>query len=456
MTETGVTMADLADIKTDSEVQAEAQERLRQLTGEDQRVRVLGLQQKALRDNGFLVDIDVTGVSMFYAKVDWRLDLGIPKNDERQRSGRISPGRKWLIDVRKFKSLETRIRKNLEKHSFKITAFGGYRYVPDTAFTEWYNDHTNICNEWERQKDELLASYDTHLYGLEIDFSKMARETWLTLVGRATTDAGAGEFLDRYNRSVSDFIQAVVDAALKSVPSRQRIRDELHIHLRPMATFMLSSEQAAMEYETAKINAAKQQEWDSLNYWRRKEKAQAEAAEAEAATVVEAERDKQLLSYTQRNEAQRAARAKTDAEIERARITTEAIRKEKTRIAREALADMAAPIEEIVNDLRGQILTTAGEITRNINRHGRVLGKTVQKVEGMVATFRLLNIAGDEELEQVLNSLESAMEVAGTNGTKRDVGSIEQALRSVNDVASTVAGEVIDETADADWDYLEL
>lgn len=428
------------------DVKTTAEDTLAGMGLDDLPVRVLDVQQRSLRDNGFLVDIDVKGVSQFYTSVDWHLDLGIPKSDERRTSGRLTPGRKCLVtDAGKFRSLETRARVNLEKYSHRVAMFGNYRYIPNTAFMEWYEKHEAITAEWDAAKQDLLDGYDGLVYEAEEAFTAMARETWLTLVGR--NDSATREWVAQ--NSLAKFTEQVVSKARASMPSERDIEQKLVISLQPLATFLLGDEQAAIELERQRALDEAERIRQERDYWARSERAWAEEQEAKA----EAAR-------TEQYQRERVARAEADEAIRQARIQTEAIKQAQLEIARKAVIEMANPFEEVVQDLRANVYETVTEVLENIRKHGRVLGKTKEKIDNMVDLFRLMHnpaVTPDRELEQAIHSLETALRADGTE-TKRDTGAITEALNEVAGVTSRLATDLAAETrvSKGGWEQLDL
>lgn len=419
--------------------EGEAKRDVERKTGLDN-VQVFHLQQRELRENGLLVDLSVHGVSQFYARVDWTLDLGIPKEDVRRE--RLTPGRKALIPDGKLKSLETRARRCLERHSLEIAAFGGYRYIPDTAFWDWKEQHDAIVQQWEDEIEAKCADWDNLLYQLETDFSKMARETYLTLLGRRHTESNGDveTVLDQYP-TMQDFVSAVVGKAKSKLPTRAEIRATCRITVRP-ATFMLDHETEAMLLEAATLNVERQRKWDELNYWKRREQAEAQEAEAKAKSAEQEQIQQEALLRVERVETERRQRHKT-----------EALREAQLEMARESLAEMGSPFQQVIHGLRGQILQTTEELLTNVRKHGRVLGKTNEKATNMIAMFRLLNAAGDNELESKLTELQSELTIGPS---LRDADAVIKALEDVATVAMASAEEVIDLTTLDAWDMLEV
>lgn len=438
-------------------VKETAQSRLAQLGMDEQPVAVLNVQQKSLRDNGFLVDIDVTGVSQFFASVDWHLDLGIPQTDERRKSGRLTPGRKCLINkAGKFRSLETRVRYNLEKYSFKVALFGDYRYVPDTAFMAWHEAHEAICAEWDEEKESLLDRYDQLVYEAEVEFSGMARETWLTLMAR--NDPESRKWIEE--NDLQSFTESVVSAARKSMPTRNDIQTKLAIKLQPMATFLLGDEQAQLELEREQALAEADKIRQERDHWARQEAAFTRQQEAKAQAAEAEAYEKELAAKAERQERERVAQAEAQEKIERAKAETAAIKAAQLEIARKAVLDMANPYAEVMQDLRSNVYDTVTEVLDNIRKHGRVLGKTKEKIDNLVSLFSLLHnpaVTPDPELEAAFNTLKSAMGQQGSD-TKRDTDAIKDALTDVKLVAGNLVGELAQETrlSTGGWEQLDL
>ena len=403
-------------------------------------VQVYHLQQRELRENGILVSLSVHGVSQFYARVDWTLDLGIPKEDVRRE--RLTPGRKALIPDGKLKSLETRVRRCLERHSLEIAAFGDYRYVPDTAFWDWKDAHDSIVQEWEDEIESKIAEWDDLLYQLETDFSAMARETYMTLLGRRHTESNGDvdEVLDRYP-NMNRFVRAVVAQAEAKLPTPAQIRETCRIVVHP-ATFLLDDETEAALLEAAELSMARQKKLDEANYWRRQDMARAEEAEAKASTAKQEQITQEAMLRVDRVEHER-----------REQHRTAALREAQLEMARESITEMGSPFQQVIDGLRTQILTTTEELLTNVRKHGRVLGKTNQKATNMIAMFRLLNAAGDRELESKLDELQGELTISPD---LRDADAVISILEDVAGVAMSSAEEVIDLTTLDAWDMLEV
>ena len=223
-------MNEQLNIKTIDEVRDDALANLRGLGIDVDNVQVSHANSKELRDNGFLVDIDVTGTSMFETGVSWSLDLGIADRDSRRVTKRIRPGRKMLLPNNKLLSIVQRIRDNLYKYSHNLAVFPGYRYIPNSAFQEWHERHQELLEEFEDYKAELVTGHAVFKDKCRQDFAKHARDTYPRLAADV-----------RSKLTVEEFTGQVVASALASFPTKSMIRENLRVVTLPPATFILES-----------------------------------------------------------------------------------------------------------------------------------------------------------------------------------------------------------------------
>jgi hypothetical protein len=141
-------------------------------------------------------------------------------------------------------------------------------------------------------------------------------------------------------------------------------------------------------------------------------------------------------------------------EVEK-KAKSEAIRQAQLELARQAVLEMSNPLDEMLNGLRERMYQSTKTILANVQKHNRVVGKQVEAIQNMISLFRMLNSAGDAELESKIAGLAQALEVQGL-GTKRDAGAIMSALNDVAGVAMTEASTIIDQTEYTVWDALEF
>ncbi len=386
--------------------------------GEDAgRIATQRLNVVRMRELGTLVDIDVHGFTLFTVRANW-LELGIPEVDRRAR--RFTKGSKHLVPeryVNRLNSLDSSFRKSLDRHSFGIAGFRPYRWVPFTAYQDWKAEWAAYQEKLTALKADLLADYDAIRAELVEDFTQIAREAWDALVVRrggsteSALDLGGGSIFE--NRDA--FVAHVVARALDRLPTPEDIQAGIYV-----------------TYHNALLLSQADVEADHLAA------AQLQAAQAEAhartARAEEEERAQRRLAWQEEQAQERAIEARERAqreliqlELREREAQVRAMHQAELEHARQQIAAMS-PLREVFDQLRAQIYRDVQEIADGIHKHGYLHGKTAQKAEGLLATFRLLNAHGDEELEQMLEALQAQLE--------RRVADPERKGRTVRDVAA--------------------
>lgn len=392
--------------------------------------RVLAAAERDLRDGGIGVDVDIVGLSRFATKVDPYMDLGILTDDKRRT--RITPGRKNLLPDKRLASLQSRIRTNLYHFSHVVGALGGYRYVTNGAFMEWMGRHDALVAEFYRVRDEYVSRYEELVGILKDDYAEMAEETWQTLDARGNADERA--FTQKYD--LDAFKEAVIAMAVSKLPTIEEIQREVQVIVK-VATWMLPAEQAEDILLREQHLSAAQAEAEERNYMLREDRARSDAMEQEwTARGEEAKSKRGLIAFAEEEEKR-------------------AIEQAKVAFARQAITEMSNPLDEMLNGLRERMYQSARQILGNVQKHNRVVGKQVTAMENMIGLFRMLNSAGDAELETKINDLGTALEVKGT-ATKRDASAIMDALSGVAAVAITKAEALVSETLYDEFDALDF
>lgn len=417
-------------------VQANLDEKMDIMRCESQ-TKVLAAAERQLRDGGIGVDLDVTGLSRLGTSVDFYLDLGVLQGDKRRK--RLSPGRKNLLPDSKLASAQTRLRNNLYKYSHVVGVLGGYRYIPDDAFLEWKYKHDAVVTEFYHIRNDYIDRYDELVSLLERDYRDMATETWYALESRG--DVAEQNFTKDY--TLRKFQNAVVAKAKAKLPSPTEMANEIHIVVK-VATWLLPLEAAQDALERENLLGQEQAERETRQFWVREEREHAEAMEE----VWKAKGEEAKIKQVEAKAAQHLV------EVEK-KAKSEAIRQAQLELARQAVLEMSNPLDEMLNGLRERMYQSTKTILANVQKHNRVVGKQVEAIQNMISLFRMLNSAGDAELESKIAGLAQALEVQGL-GTKRDAGAIMSALNDVAGVAMTEASTIIDQTEYTVWDALEF
>jgi len=374
------------------------EEHARKLGISADRVALVRLDLDKLLTLGALIDIDVHGISMFETRATWE-ELGIPKDSMRRT--RFTREAKALIPkeyLKNLKSIETRARRCLERHSFIVEGFRPCRWVPFTAYKEWLKEHEELGEEWNTLKAKLLARYESHiLRSLKDDFACVASEAYASL---------------HLEESKEEFVARVVGKARSRMPSSEELAQCLTIDYRTAALVSPSAVEAELAYrdrlrhergladEKAALDAAK------LKAKRRKALAKAEVAEAEA-------RQKERLLVEMRQ----------------------------TELAhyREQLQEMASPIEEVVHHLRSQMYEGASGLLTSLQKHGYLTGPAVKQAKGMVRSFRMLNALDDKELEELLDEVDTLL---AQPREERDTEAVRASLAEITDLTAESARQV--------------
>jgi len=391
------------------------------LTGQDpDRIRAVSLQLDTLRKQGILVDLTIGGVGMFTRAATW-LELGILDDDVRR--ARLSRGQKYLIpedQVNRLRSLETRFRQLLEGYSYRITGFAPYRWIPFTAYLAFRDEWDALVIEFDQAKTDILARYDEYVSLLASDFTQVAANAWKSIRSQGY-DGARIDGIDYVDQAA--FTAVIVSRALAKMPSREKIAESL-----------------AVDYTTALVYGEQDLAADQL------------AAER-TQHQIELERDQR---YAQRQEAylqasilQRQAQHQVemqDLEREQKLVQLEAMRKAEAEHARQRLAQMASPFDEIFTTLRRQIAADVQSMLESIRKNGYVRGKIAEKGRGLLAFFDLMAAHDDHELRGKLQQLQQAIGPIGDErpaaSPERDAGQIVAILDQINALSHTAAQDL--------------
>lgn len=185
-------------------------------------VTTVGLQLKQLRKLGVLINIDVTGFSMF-TRAASAAEWGIANADERH--SRLKGGQKLLIPevhIKRLRSIETQFRQLLDKFAYdEITYFRPYRWLPLTAYEDFVSKWKNLEKELEALKRELVGKHDEFVDQLADDFRVMAERSWKSVKAQKLDEIRFGK---RLFDNEDDFVEHVVTNAASRMPAKSDIR----------------------------------------------------------------------------------------------------------------------------------------------------------------------------------------------------------------------------------------
>lgn len=381
---------------------AERRKQVADLTGKED-LTAVQLEVGKLLDSGLLIDLDLHGFSMLSASVSWE-ELGMNPNDARRQ--RTSRGRKALVPKQydKLASIEVRLRKNLNDHTFSVTGFLPWRWLPFSAYDAWKERHEQILAELEALKAQIIAHLDEFIDDNVAYFTRVARRAWFSYHApddKAVIKTASGRYFEGYDA----FETFIIESALEQMPLPDEI--EYGIYAEYHTGYLIAPP------EVYAMQAAQEAAW-----------AEADKARAEADLARQAEREKRLELDTR--SAQIAAVKR--AEYER---------------AKEQLAALTSPIEEVTEQFRAQIFEAVTKAAESIQSLGHIHGKTAEKLVSLKSLYETLaGVTDDAELTAALDKLTTAMQAPGAGEAKYNLGAVETAIQAVVDVTQDAAYEL--------------
>jgi hypothetical protein len=401
--------------------------------GETSRVSTIRLELDWIRKNGALVDVDVVGLSMLTCTV--RLsELGFPDEIALATIGQVIMNLadagllpEWILSfnrrtnsvsmalcrpvyLRSAKSIESQVRQQLAAFSYRKgmeRVLGPYYWIPVTAYAAWKSDFDQRQAALEEVKAHLVNDLVAWEHEIAAGWRLIAREAYAAITRRVPFTYGEEAFTDR-----------LVQAVARRLPTAEQIQGGIRLEY-STPVLLTPSE---VEADLARRDAIAHQR--ELEYAR---VAEIETEHRARARVVDAESFEQARLLRVQTDAE-AQIAWERAEYERRRLR--AMHEAELEHARRQIAEMESPFQQVIESLRADIYETVQHVLASIQKHGHVRGKSAEQARNMIATFQLLNVAGDEELERLLGDLGQALDRPGAE-TARDAGAIADALTAL-------------------------
>lgn len=360
-----------------------------------QEIKTINLEMDVIRDQGILIDLDVSGVSMFSRAASW-MELGIHDKDARRQ--RLSKGQKYLIPDRKIKeirSIESRMRQLVERYSYRITGFSPYRWIPFTAYETFRKDWEVLEILFYDWKTEIETGIENYRDELANDYSVMARQAWKSIQGQgygAVIVDGVSYLTE------DDFIDRIVSKALENFPTARQVKSNLQA-----------------DYSTAIVYASFGP--DQLDAER--------AVRANQLEQAEFSHEMDLL----------------EIDIQSKRDKRDSMKKAELEHARERIQNMTSPFEEVFTALRSRIAADVEKMIGSIQKNGYVRGKIAQQGVGLLELYELMAAHDDHELKDRLQHLRQSIGTVGPsrqkNAPERDTEKIVELLEEIGDLAHT-------------------
>jgi hypothetical protein len=380
---------------------------------EADRIKIVQLQLNVLRNQGILVDLSVSGTGMFTRTATWA-EIGIQADEADPRFTRFSRGQKYLIpeeQIKRLRSIETRMRQWLDRLSYDVTGFRPYRWLPFTAYDAWI-DRWNECKaELECVKSNILSHYDQYVEELAEGFQAVAHASWKSIVAQGYDWA----IIVGKPFQEQEFVDHVVAEALSKMPGKAKIEQELKADYITALVFGqedIAEDQARAAAIQQQAEIERQAKWETT----RVEKLQSTLLEEHYAH----QRKMNQLEETERGEKIEAMRV---AEAEHARLQ---------------LRQIASPFQEVFQALRSQLAKDAKEMLESIKKNGTVRGKVAERGRGLIELFDLLAVQDDYELRGRLEALKQAIGPIGDEKTgnepERDANQVVRHLQEISEL----------------------
>ncbi len=384
------------------------------------KIHTVRLELDRLRKEGLLVDLEISGISMFIRAAVWS-ELGIGEDDIRR--GRFTTGSKYLIPktmIDRLRSVETRMRQTLDRHSYDLTGFRPYRWIPVNAYKAWHNKWFELLSEFDLVKAEIIDQYDSYRDSLAGEFAEGAHQAWHSLVANGYTGIQVDGFV---HTSVNTFADALVEKALAKLPDRETVETRLPADYRVGLVYS-DEDVAADDYRAQQIRAEASLEW-----------AQADAKKQEA--------------YLQSNILQSQLQHQKDMqtlEEEEKQVKINAMLNLEGEHIRQQLQSIASPLDEAVAAFAGRLAQDCTDMLTNIQGSGFVRGKIAEKGRGLLELYNLLAVKDNKELRSRLVDLQNAIGPIGAERSKtepeRNTAAVATALQQIIELAHVEAGRL--------------
>lgn len=379
-------------------------------------IGIVRMQLDALLKEGILIDLNITGESMFVRSADWS-EIGINPDDI--RASRLTKGAKYLIpeqQYKRLKSVSSRMRQRLEEMSRDITGFRPYRYLNYKAYDKWIEAWGKLLADFDDVKTDILSSYDESYVQLHDDFLEIAAASWKAIKANGYDVAIMdGVPYDDFEK----FSGVLVTRALSKFPTREQIEDNLKADYRVSIAY--GREQIAQADANAIIIRAQAE--DEAN----RIKAQKHAEYMQDALLQEQFRHDREVNQIEEQERWTKINAMMHAEAEHIRAQ---------------FAETVSPIEEAFAQVRQEMAQICADAADSIAKSGFVRGKTAEKLRGLVEFYQLTSIQDDATLLKKLQDLRTAIGAVGdertSNTPERSTGEVVTALNGIIDLTKTI------------------
>ena len=412
-----------------------------EITGQAPQAAVT-MQLDKLRDEGILVDLHITGTNMFQKTPNW-LELGIAEFAGDKRADQFTKGSKFLFPddrIKAVKSIESRLRQNLEKYSYDVTGIRPYRWLPYTAYAAWRKKHDEIVADGEMLKHDLIDHRDRFVGEVAATYATIAEDAWISVTSgidgdgsrwqryafvRLTTKNGTVIAMDH-----DQFVDYIITQTVSDIPTVEEIEARLRFDYTTAQVYG-DEDVAAEKARTAAIYEQAAANREQLNLAR-------EYQRTENAMLEEAARKQAWDNQAAQREREDKIAAMRQAEYDH---------------HREQLRETISPFAEVYRAAVSQFIDHAREILESVQKNGYVRGKVAERGRGLLDLYQLMVLPGmgDERLETYLRELKDLLPAASET---RSPEAIANKLRDIIALEADAAAAI--QTPPTGFSFIDL
>jgi hypothetical protein len=375
-----------------------------------EQVRTYQLELDVLREQGLLIDLNISGTTMFERKAEWD-EIGFQPGGVDVRKQRISTGRKIILpvddEIKELHSISATLRQTLAKYSCDIPGFFPYKFVTLEAFAQKFKPKFDECLvRWRHTIDTIITSIEGWRDQLAEKSALEAEQSWKSITGQSY------EFviIDEKPYDHDAYIDYCVSRDLDGLPTPELV--EATLKLDYVVGMVYGEADAAADHARAEVI-------------RQQLQVEREHSNLENAILQEQVRHDRYIHNL--------------AEDER-RARREEILKAEAEHIRRQLAEHGSPFDKIVRDARARAADSAAEILQSVKKNGFVRGKVAEKGAGLREYFQLMAVHDDKYLLDLLSALERQIGPVGDRSKEtpeRDLATITATLEQIVDLADT-------------------
>jgi hypothetical protein len=391
-------------------VQLRAEKAAEQLGLQVADIERLPFDLSALESEGVFVNVDARNFGLLDRRLDWRaLGVTLPGRGDlafRQPRCGLVPERYRLPLLRPASRAHAALQKFSYHFRLVETVFEtpSYRWVPWRAWPAF-----------EREFNRALVNLRAALDAYEADYSSI-RETVLDAFRELAVDS-ARRLQATQQPVPPDFEHSVVHEVLAVLPTPALLEQKLTLRYR-VGVMHLGSEMLAEQHRAA----AERRNLEAIEAERRLAEHQQAAQERAVQESLWAEQERI-----------RQQRKGDEEERKREAAIKEQLRQLKLQAAKERLEEALSPLEEGAKQLHTAVFEAATAIRASLQKHDALRGSSAKKARDLARWFKVMNWAGDEQLETLVHELEQLATAPTSKKRKRAPGPIDRVLGDIID-----------------------